>query len=686
MTESKSRRGGRLVPYKELLLFILFTVFCTLLAYSRGFAGEFWNTMTGPFLTGLILLFVVLPEFGGSRRIALVTVILMTLGSLIHAGLEVNYYHNESYKALRVDYILALIVILAVMIFYPLIARLMGSVFFIALAALLSLGILALLCFRGQAVNGATILLYGIPVIELIRILFILTIAGLLSKYRNRAGVLLSILYAGLVCGILAYLSEGGTMVVLGLVFLIFLFVYPTKMKYLAGLLVLAALLVVFLVLGGVGLYDRALEDSDPLLFASYFTDDSVGSGSTDRLKELILSYKDGEKTLADPAHEAAFIRAAEGLEGEDALTTDDFLKGSEVNSEVLAGELKKGTFDPADYEEYPAMFMLAELCEDTAFRTDFKETFLKNGFYDSATSVLYGSCKGFLTPVGHPALLIYNKLMSRYLLMALPESYVEAHFGQVNAQDMSFQVNRGARAMRLGGLTGSGSHEFISVPIMRSDMIFSELVSFFGFVMGLFVILMYMILFREGFRLQKKVGSGAPVNQGLVLGITLMIFIQAMVIIAGNIGIIPLTGITLPFIAEGSVSVIVFAAMAGILLAVSRMEIREDSQELDTFLSFLPAMTAGWFGRIFGGRLTGLVDMGSKLTDSLADTAAVDDDILEKDEDEDAFDDLEDLADLAGGHARAEEAEDMDGADAAEVKMHRPSGGSSETFAERWK
>ena len=102
--------------------------------------------------------------------------------------------------------------------------------------------------------------------------------------------------------------------------------------------------------------------------------------------------------------------------------------------------------------------------------------------------------------------------------------------------------------------------------------------------------------------------------------------------------------------------------------------------------LSFLPAMTAGWFGRIFGGRLTGLVDMGSKLTDSLADTAAVDDDILEKDEDEDAFDDLEDLADLAGGHARAEEAEDMDGADAAEVKMHRPSGGSSETFAERWK
>lgn len=164
-----------------------------------------------------------------------------------------------------------------------------------------------------------------------------------------------------------------------------------------------------------------------------------------------------------------------------------------------------------------------------------------------------------------------YAKFIQR---IVLPNEALSARFGFTS--EVPYQLDRAQSAMQVGGLTGAGRHEFYYVPVMESDLIFAEMVSLYGFGMGFFVILLYMILFREGMKETVKL-EGKPFHRGLVLGITLMIFIQALIIIAGNLSLFPLTGITLPFIADGSLSMLVFGVMIGILLAASYIPIREE-------------------------------------------------------------------------------------------------------------
>ena len=63
---------------------------------------------------------------------------------------------------------------------------------------------------------------------------------------------------------------------------------------------------------------------------------------------------------------------------------------------------------------------------------------------------------------------------------------------------------------------------------------------------MGFFVILLNMILLREGTRIQRSLET-TSFHHGVAMGLTLMLFVQAMFIIGGNLGVFPLTGITLP-------------------------------------------------------------------------------------------------------------------------------------------
>ena len=44
-----------------------------------------------------------------------------------------------------------------------------------------------------------------------------------------------------------------------------------------------------------------------------------------------------------------------------------------------------------------------------------------------------------------------------------------------INKADAVYQTNQAARAMQIGGLTGSGSHEFMYIAVMESDMIFID-------------------------------------------------------------------------------------------------------------------------------------------------------------------------------------------------------------------
>lgn len=101
------------------------------------------------------------------------------------------------------------------------------------------------------------------------------------------------------------------------------------------------------------------------------------------------------------------------------------------------------------------------------------------------------------------------------------------------------------------------------------SDFIYAIIIEELGLVGGIIVILLYLFLFiRAGRIAQKARGNFASF---LVMGIALLIVIQALVNMAVAVGLVPVTGQPLPLISKGGTSILVTSAYFGMILSVSR-------------------------------------------------------------------------------------------------------------------
>ncbi len=132
----------------------------------------------------------------------------------------------------------------------------------------------------------------------------------------------------------------------------------------------------------------------------------------------------------------------------------------------------------------------------------------------------------------------------------------------------------QGLLALGLGGLFGAGLGDraaagSIDLPNAQSDYIFAVIGQEFGFIGATVVVLGFVILAYRGVR----IALAAPDTFGGLLagGITAYLCIQALINIAVVVVLVPVTGITLPFVSAGGSSLIVSLAAVGILLSVSR-------------------------------------------------------------------------------------------------------------------
>jgi cell division protein FtsW (lipid II flippase) len=132
------------------------------------------------------------------------------------------------------------------------------------------------------------------------------------------------------------------------------------------------------------------------------------------------------------------------------------------------------------------------------------------------------------------------------------------------------FQVVQGLIALSSGGIFGSGlglGHPVL-VPVIESDMIFTGLGEEFGLA-GLFAILgIYLLIVYRGYRI--AIEATNPFNQLLAAGLTSIFAIQTLIICAGNMKFLPLTGIPLPFLSYGGSSIFGNFIIIGILLRIS--------------------------------------------------------------------------------------------------------------------
>jgi cell division protein FtsW (lipid II flippase) len=138
------------------------------------------------------------------------------------------------------------------------------------------------------------------------------------------------------------------------------------------------------------------------------------------------------------------------------------------------------------------------------------------------------------------------------------------------DAAGAGYQIVHGLFAFANGGLLGAGlgAGSPQSIPLVWSDFVFAAYGEETGFLGALAVLGLYLVLLYRGF----SIAIAAPTRflQLVAAGLTFVLGLQALVIVAGNAKLIPLTGIVLPFIAYGGSSLVTNFLSIGLLARIS--------------------------------------------------------------------------------------------------------------------
>ncbi|MCF0232610.1 MAG: FtsW/RodA/SpoVE family cell cycle protein, partial [Enterococcus sp.] len=146
------------------------------------------------------------------------------------------------------------------------------------------------------------------------------------------------------------------------------------------------------------------------------------------------------------------------------------------------------------------------------------------------------------------------------------------------HAQDMGYQTVQGLLAVGSGGILGEGfmqgTSKYFYLPEAHTDFIFAITLEELGIIGGLAILglLMFMIarIILVGVRSKK------PFNSLMCIGIGTMLLIQVFINVGGITGIIPLTGITFPFLSQGGNSLLIISIAVAFVLNISADETRQ--------------------------------------------------------------------------------------------------------------
>ena len=139
----------------------------------------------------------------------------------------------------------------------------------------------------------------------------------------------------------------------------------------------------------------------------------------------------------------------------------------------------------------------------------------------------------------------------------------------------VGYQSNQALIGLKQGGLSGMGIGESIQkysyLPETHTDFIFAIIGEELGFIVGSLLMLVYYIIFYRAVQISKKSNDifGIMLSIGFGLSITIYAFINIGVVI----GLVPVTGVPLPFISYGGSSLITNLMMIAILLNISKAQ-----------------------------------------------------------------------------------------------------------------
>jgi len=178
---------------------------------------------------------------------------------------------------------------------------------------------------------------------------------------------------------------------------------------------------------------------------------------------------------------------------------------------------------------------------------------------------------------ISHLGLVSFGSVVMFYLLTkfyshAANRLQVFLH-PELDPKGIGYQINQALLALGSGGFfglgLGQGLQKFKYLPEPASDSIVAVIGEELGFIGIMALLLLFMIFTFRGL----KIAQASPDEFGQLLagGLTGWIVVQALINIAAICGLIPLTGITLPFISLGGSSLAISLIGMGILLNISK-------------------------------------------------------------------------------------------------------------------
>jgi cell division protein FtsW (lipid II flippase) len=138
------------------------------------------------------------------------------------------------------------------------------------------------------------------------------------------------------------------------------------------------------------------------------------------------------------------------------------------------------------------------------------------------------------------------------------------------DAANRAFQIVQSLYALASGGITGQGVGQGFPeyIPVVHSDFVFAAIAEEWGLVGSLGAVACFAVLGYRGLRIAAN--ASRPFRLYLAAGITVLFSTQTLFIMGGVVKLMPLTGVTLPFVSYGGSSLLIGMMMAGLLIHLS--------------------------------------------------------------------------------------------------------------------
>lgn len=136
--------------------------------------------------------------------------------------------------------------------------------------------------------------------------------------------------------------------------------------------------------------------------------------------------------------------------------------------------------------------------------------------------------------------------------------------------QDTGFQIIQATYSMAEGGLTGTGlgRGEPDRVPVAESDFIFSAIGEELGLAGTTAILMAFLVVIGSGLRI--AIRATQPFEKLLAVGLTTLLGFQAFFIMGGIVRLVPLTGVTLPFVSYGGSALVSNYVILALLMRLS--------------------------------------------------------------------------------------------------------------------